>query len=297
MRKLFLFLLTSVIFIHAFAQFSNPGIQVQKDVAAGTLLLTWDVASTATTPMYRAEHYSVWISTTGNQPADFTIMLFEETLSTTIPGWEYQPRSVNLDAYVGANGYIAFRHHQSTDKDRIVIDNVNILQTDLKKSTEELVILSEDFQGGIDNPLGDEWLPLDWTTVNADGDAFNWYFGVRQGQGAMRSQSWDATAGALTPDNWLITPSVIFGMINNVKKIDANAISIYPNPAGSHITVKSDINIFRTELVNMLGNTVMAADTNVLSTTFDVSTVRQGLYFMRLHTDKGIITRKINISR
>lgn len=297
MKNLILIFYASLIFASGFAQLPGIDNPAPKSVANGSLILSWDVASTATTPAYRAEHYSVWISTTGNQPADFTVMLFEETLSTTIPGWEYQPRSVNLDAYAGMAGYIAFRHHESTDKDRIVIDNVKLFQTDSKKSTNEMVILFEDFQAGVDDPLGEDWLPQGWTIVNADGDAFNWYFGVRQGQGAMRSQSWDATAGALTPDNWLITPSVIFGIINNVKKIDANAVRVYPNPANSHLIVKSDVNIFRTELVNMLGNTVMAADTNVLSLTLDVSAVRQGLYFLRLHTENGIITRKININK
>ncbi len=296
MKQLILIFSTSLI-INVFAQYPNPDVQTQKSFAEGPLTLSRDVAATANTPSYLAEHYSVWISTTGNQPADFTIMLFEETLSTEIPGWEYQPRSVNIDAYAGMDGNIAFRHHQSTDKYRIVTDNVKISQTDLKNSNEELVILSEDFQLGIDNPLGEAWLPDDWTVVNADGDAFKWYFGVRQEQGAMRSQSWDATAGALTPDNWLITPMDNFGVINNVKTTDVNTIRVYPNPASSHIIVKSDVNLFRTELVNMLGNTVMTADTNVFTTTTDVSTVRQGLYFLRFHTEKGIITRKINISR
>lgn len=169
--------------------------------------LSWDVASTATTPAYRAEHYSVWISTTGNTPGNFTTMLFEETLPTTIPGWQYQPRTLNISTYAGANVYVAFRHHLSTDKDRIVIDNVKLLRTENTDLTET-VFLFEDFQAGIDDPLGDEWMPTGWTKVNLDGDAFNWYFGVRQGQAAMRSQSWDGTAGALTPDNWLVTPQV-----------------------------------------------------------------------------------------
>ena len=42
-------------------------------------------------------------------------------------------------------------------------------------------------------------------------DGFNWYFGVRNGNGAMRSQSWDEVA--LTPDNWLFTPSIFVGEV------------------------------------------------------------------------------------
>lgn len=53
--------------------------------------------------------------------------------------------------------------------------------------------------------------PVGWTTVNADGDAFDWEQGAAPGISAQEgdycatSASWDQTAGPLNPDNWLIT--------------------------------------------------------------------------------------------
>lgn len=61
----------------------------------------------------------------------------------------------------------------------------------------------EDFENG---------MPEDWTTIDADGDGNDW--GVTQGvstvsgTNAAISQSYINNVGALTPDNWLITPKL-----------------------------------------------------------------------------------------
>jgi len=64
----------------------------------------------------------------------------------------------------------------------------------------------EDFEGGI---------PADWTFVDQDGDGFNWdwsdEFVAHSGTGVMFSASFDNNAGALNPENWMITPEVQVG--------------------------------------------------------------------------------------
>jgi hypothetical protein len=69
----------------------------------------------------------------------------------------------------------------------------------------------EDFEGGV--------LPTGWLAIDNDGDGFNWIntieqgfgFDAYEGDGAMTSASYDNTAGALTPDNYLITPAIEIG--------------------------------------------------------------------------------------
>ena len=56
----------------------------------------------------------------------------------------------------------------------------------------------------------------DFTFVDADGDGRGWTWGNSQmkahsGSGVMYSASYDNSAGALTPDNWIITPKVKLG--------------------------------------------------------------------------------------
>lgn len=286
MKKLFL--LSTVLVMLLFPMNS----QSQTKSVNAQYLLSWDVCPTANTPTYRAEHYSVWISTTGNTPGSFTSMLFEETISTEHTNWVYQNRQVNIDTYAGASVYVAFRHHNITDMDRIVIDNVKLYRTD--SDEDEVVYLFEDFQAGIGNPQGEDWLPTGWTNVDADGDGNKWYFGERQGEGAMRSMSWDNDP--LTPDNYLITPFVFLGTVG-INQIQQTKINVFPNPASALLSIQSESILHEIEVVNMLGAVIFTEQIYSSSHSLDVSQFNSGIYFMRLLSDEGVVTTKINISR
>lgn len=73
---------------------------------------------------------------------------------------------------------------------------------------------TEDFEGG---------LPTTWTTIDADGDANEWYELVNAGSpvitghsgvGLLTSASY--SSGALTPDNWVITPQINLTGVSHV---------------------------------------------------------------------------------
>ena len=75
------------------------------------------------------------------------------------------------------------------------------------------VLFSEDFEG-----LSDGALPAGWTSIDYDGDGFDWVshtntgsgnYTTHAGDGCMTSGSYDSDSGSpLTPDNWLITPQI-----------------------------------------------------------------------------------------
>ena len=67
------------------------------------------------------EHYAFYISTTGTDPADFTL-LREETLEDA--DWHY--RGFNLASYAGQNVYFAFRHFDCEDVYDLKIDDVTV---------------------------------------------------------------------------------------------------------------------------------------------------------------------------
>ena len=66
--------------------------------------------------------------------------------------------------------------------------------------------LNEGFEGGA--------IPGGWTIIDADGDGYTWQlptstsWGVHSGTSCMTSASYINNLGALTPDNWLITPQL-----------------------------------------------------------------------------------------
>ena len=73
-------------------------------------------------PNYAAEHFSVYLSTTGTAISDFTTTLLYDQVSTPT----MTQYTVDLSPYSGQTVYIAFRHHNITDMFRLNLDDVEI---------------------------------------------------------------------------------------------------------------------------------------------------------------------------
>lgn len=72
-------------------------------------------------PEYAEEHYSVYISTTGNNVNDFTT-----ASGNFVATGEWVGHNINLGQYAGQTIYIAFRHHDCTDMFYLDIDDIMI---------------------------------------------------------------------------------------------------------------------------------------------------------------------------
>lgn len=90
--------------------------------ASGSYSLSW-MARGMSEDYYR-ENYSVYVSTTGDNPSNFTTQLFSETLNTP----DAVSRSKSLDSYRGQTIRIAFRHHNTNDVFVLGVGNVKISQ-------------------------------------------------------------------------------------------------------------------------------------------------------------------------
>ena len=88
-------------------------------------LTFWVAAQDAS---YAAEHYGVYISTTGTATSNFTL-LFEETLNANggakVQG-TWKQKTISLANYTGQTVYIAFRHFNCTDMFYLNLDDVEI---------------------------------------------------------------------------------------------------------------------------------------------------------------------------
>ena len=73
-------------------------------------------------PDYAAEHFAIYLSTTGKDVADFTTVLIPETVAQGVLT-EY---TADLSAYAGQVGYIAIRHFNVTDEYKLSVDNITI---------------------------------------------------------------------------------------------------------------------------------------------------------------------------
>ena len=88
---------------------------------ANRVALWWWVA--AQDGNFPADHYEIYVSTTGNEVADFTDpAVYFETLSTD----EWKQHALNLSAYIGQTIYIAFVHNQCEDEFVMKLDDIEV---------------------------------------------------------------------------------------------------------------------------------------------------------------------------
>jgi hypothetical protein len=104
----------------------TPEIDLSEVLQGKEIILNFSVCPTANTPIYRTEHYSVLVSTTGTAIADFTDVIWDETLTQTMVNWVYELREIDISTFAGQKIRIAFRHHDSTDKDRISLNDFEV---------------------------------------------------------------------------------------------------------------------------------------------------------------------------
>jgi subtilisin-like proprotein convertase family protein len=79
--------------------------------------LTWYVSTSSESD---SQYYEVLLSTTGNDPEDFSVVLFAETIEDS--QWRY--RGADLSSYWGQNIYLAFRHYTSGGGIMLKLDDV-----------------------------------------------------------------------------------------------------------------------------------------------------------------------------
>ncbi len=167
------------------------------------VVLSFHVAAASSN--YYEEHYKVVVSATGNEAADFDDdhIVHEETLTTGEGGWNYAERTIDLARYAGQEVYIAFVHYNSTNQDRLLINNVAV---EVKMPPGLGLPFADDFEGYEDHE--DFLATSGWTTIDHDGDGHNWFlhYDSADDQNIMVSRSWESDEGALTPENYLVTP-------------------------------------------------------------------------------------------
>ncbi|MBE0646480.1 MAG: carboxypeptidase regulatory-like domain-containing protein [Bacteroidales bacterium] len=79
---------------------------------------------------------------------------------------------------------------------------------------------------------------------------------------------------------------------------DAGKLVVYPNPAGNRLYLESANPITRIELYSLLGDRCLTEDNLSASTlSLDLSSLKQGIYMLKVTTNGAVYQRKIVISR
>jgi len=83
----------------------------------------------------------------------------------------------------------------------------------------------------------------------------------------------------------------VFQLLKNPEFEADDTVSVYPNPSGGMVHVKSDAPIKTLELFDVQGRLLQFAPNAV---SLDLSARSTGLYFLRIKTDKGISVQKVS---
>ena len=154
------------------------------------------------------EHYGVYVSTTGDQPADFTTQLYEGTSPST----NWTQLSVDLNAYIGQTIRVAFRHYDSYDKWHFTIDNIEIKEYEEPEPVECDPITTFPYLNEFEDFLTNHDC---WIDIDNDGDGQTWLTGTTNygtmgwgvnASNCLVSQSYDNNVGAYNADNYLVSP-------------------------------------------------------------------------------------------
>ena len=90
---------------------------------------------------------------------------------------------------------------------------------------------------------------------------------------------------------------IMIGEGVGINDAEENLVSIYPNPANSHINVNATSNISNVEVYTISGQKVGNFTANGTTTTISTTNLTSGLYLMKIHTENGVINQKFSVVR
>ena len=80
------------------------------------------------------------------------------------------------------------------------------------------------------------------------------------------------------------------GAVSIFEKAENNQLQIFPNPANNEISIKSELQIEKLEIYSMTG--ILLQSENNFKGKISVSNLAQGVYFLKVYTDKGMVVSK-----
>jgi PKD repeat protein len=85
--------------------------------------------------------------------------------------------------------------------------------------------------------------------------------------------------------------------ISGIDNVDLNEFRVYPNPAKDQLFLKSDNQIESVAIITLLGETVKYSEVGATFTSLSVSDLQEGIYFLSVNTSKGLLNRKLQVSK
>ena len=81
-----------------------------------------------------------------------------------------------------------------------------------------------------------------------------------------------------------------------IETVESNKIMIYPNPVKNKLSIKADLEIKKVEICDLTGHNVKLLNATTLQNgmqTIDVSSLRNGIYLVKVYANNGFTVSKI----
>ena len=132
-----------------------------------------------------------------------------------------------------------------------------------------------------DNSSSGCWKHFEWQLPDNAQHELKWL---------IRGSQYDQMSGNFYLDNVIIYKS---DTALSIDKLSVNEFNYYPNPTFRFITLNAQKNIEQIELYNLLGQQIMIKQPNVSTYQMNVSTLKTGVYFMKVRVGDKIGTYKL----
>ena len=265
--------------------------------ASSTITLSWYFM---VDPSYPADKYSVYVST-GNSVTDFTTPLFTIVPTSTHGTWTQQ--TLDLSAYAGQQVYVAFRHYDCSDEDLIVLDDITITAVGGTPQPDTCLAPSNLTVTG----MTQNSVVLNWTE---NGDATSWTVNYKEDN----ASNWSTTTVSSKPytltglqpgTNYLVyvvancadgqsdpSTTVTFATLADGIADYELATSLYPNPNNGQFTIYNEqFTINNVNVYDVYGKLLKTVEVNANSVMVDANELSAGMYFVRISTEKGVVTK------
>lgn len=271
-------------------------------IESGSSVNFWAKSYTAD---YGLERFKVGVSTTGLDPADFTIISPGSYVEAPVADWtEF---NYSLDTYAGQSVYVAIEC-VSSDAFILLVDDfeIGVSKSDIVYNQSKPMVGSatKSFV-----PVNHQPITKAVDMVKST-DAFLGYNvyrdNVKINGSLVATESYDDDELATGLYEYYVTamydegesdPSntVLADVITSVNELTINEMSVYPNPATDILNLVSEQKIISFEMFNITGQQVIITEVGVTTFKVDVSKFQSGIYFINVKTTNGSVTKKISI--
>ena len=229
------------------------------------------------------EYYDVYVSTTTNDINAFSLLYEAPT-----PTGDWMEYTVDLSAYAGQQGYIAFRH-QSYDGDYLFLDDVTI---DYGRNNRSDIVAYNVYRS-TDNVN----YSLIATVPATDEDYYEYFDVTAAGEYYYQVTAVYDNGCESEPAASAVNPALdyVIVMVTGVDDLNGK-VALYPNPTNGLVKIEAQ-GMRHITVVSVLGQVVYDTELSADEYELNMAQWNAGVYVVRIATENGVSTQRVTVVR